>query len=173
MGITQNKLLTVVKSISLEHLESGLNAEEAESLWKEADLNHDGILSESEAKSLLKNLNLTIMERLRKAMSDLDQYLQSDELLKEWMKECDENQDGKITKDEFLKMVMSGHAVDTIPKILLDSIHGIEEQSEKKRKRQVEDQAKEDSDKEEEEEEKEEEETFESELKKVKFTTLV
>ncbi|KAF0982334.1 hypothetical protein FDP41_011264 [Naegleria fowleri] len=133
MGITQNKLLTVVKDLSLEKLQSGLSIEEAEKLWNEADTNKDGILSEKEAKELLKDLNSSVMNKIKQSLQKLEEYLQSEELLKEWMSDCDENKDGKITKEEFMKVLTTGHAIDKIPKILLEGVHDIEEQDKKRK----------------------------------------
>jgi len=135
MGIAQNKLLKVVQEISLEKLETGMSQEEAEKVWNEADSNKDGILSEAEAKELLRGLNLSVMNRIKKAVQELEEHLQSDELLRDWMKGCDENGDGKITREEFLKVLTTGHAIDSIPKVLLEGIHNFEnQQAEKKRK---------------------------------------
>ncbi|KAL9653204.1 hypothetical protein ABK040_009510 [Willaertia magna] len=148
MGIANSRLHTLVESLSLEKLETGLTREEAEKIWEEADKNHDGTLDENEAKDLLKDLNLSAIHKLKTALEDLEVHLQSEQVLKDWMKEC-QNTEGKITKEDLIKVLMTGHAVDSIPKVLLEGFHSIE----KKRKSKEEDEAVVDEKKEEEKEE--------------------
>jgi len=97
----------------VERLGTQLTEEEAEKVWKEVDQNNDGKMDKKEAKRLYTLVKQKSIKDLEKKIAALKAGSDDDAQVDSLFRKFDQNKDGEVTKEEFIRIAtVVGYDID-------------------------------------------------------------